>query len=219
MAPEPDSSPPAGARGKRRARPRRKRDNEVVDAAAKVFYERGYAGATVQDVADELGILKGSVYHYIDTKEDLLFRLFEQAHNEVGQIVDEVATAEDLDPLAQLARYVRRQVLHNLANVELMAIYYHEMERLSSERRSAVIDWRRLHERFLAGLIEQAQAAGLAHAGGDPALLANCVFATIIWPYRWYRPDRDGGPEAIADICVAYVLAGVTGPVFLAPPV
>ncbi len=51
-------------------RPRKRRDQEVIDAAAKVFYERGFADASVQDVADELGILKGSLYHYIETKED-----------------------------------------------------------------------------------------------------------------------------------------------------
>jgi TetR/AcrR family transcriptional regulator, cholesterol catabolism regulator len=49
-------------------RPRKRRDQEVIDAAAKVFYERGFADASVQDVADELGILKGSLYHYIETK-------------------------------------------------------------------------------------------------------------------------------------------------------
>jgi hypothetical protein len=52
---------------------RGKRADEIFEAAVKVFYERSYAGATVQDVADEVGILKGSLHHYIATKEDLLF--------------------------------------------------------------------------------------------------------------------------------------------------
>ncbi len=53
--------------------------------------ERGYADASVQDIADELGILKGSLYHYIDTKEDLLFRLLSETHDDVHGILDEVA--------------------------------------------------------------------------------------------------------------------------------
>ena len=67
----PRRAAPAGAHA------RRNRDEEVVAAAAKVFYERGYSAATVQDIVDELGILKGSLYHYINTMEDLFFRIFE----------------------------------------------------------------------------------------------------------------------------------------------
>ena len=71
-------------------------------AAAKVFYERGYSAATVQDIADELGILKGSLYHYIKTKEDLLFRVFEQVHKEVEAILEEVLAVEGVDPLERI---------------------------------------------------------------------------------------------------------------------
>ena len=80
----------------------KRRDREVIDAAAKVFYRRGYADASVQDIADELGILKGSLYHYIDTKEDLLFRLLSETHDDVHAILDEVAEMPDLEPLERL---------------------------------------------------------------------------------------------------------------------
>ena len=91
-----DKTPRRAAGGASRAR--RKRDEEVVAAAAKVFYERGYSAATVQDIADELGILKGSLYHYIKTKEDLLFRIFEEVHKEVEAILEEVARGRGAEP-------------------------------------------------------------------------------------------------------------------------
>jgi AcrR family transcriptional regulator len=189
----------------------RKRDEEVVAAAAKVFYARGYADATVQGVADELGILKGSLYHYIDAKEDLLFRLFEQVHVDVEGIIDEVASAEGVDALERLSRYVRLQVVHNLGDLERISIYYHELDRLGPERRASIVAWRRVHERFVASLIGEAQDAGLADASVDARLLSNCVFAAIIWPYHWYRAGADGDVAAVADACVEYVLRGVTG--------
>src|SRR5829696_10388529 len=83
----------------------KKRDREVLEAAARVFYERGYSDASVQDVADELGILKGSLYHYIDTKEDLLFRLLQETHDEIYKILEEVSAMEDLPPLERLEIY------------------------------------------------------------------------------------------------------------------
>jgi AcrR family transcriptional regulator len=196
--------------GRRRDR-RHKRDDEVVAAAAKVFYEHGYSGATVQGIADELGILKGSLYHYIDTKEDLLFRLFEQVHAEVEEILDEVMAVEDITALERIRLYVRRQIVHNLEHLEPIAIYYHELDRLSPDRRRAVIAWRRRHDQFLRDLIRQAQEEGQADPTQDPALMANNVFATIIWPYRWYRPGRSETPEQIADACAEFVVRGIVG--------
>jgi AcrR family transcriptional regulator len=193
------------------SRARRKRDEEVVSAAAKVFYERGYSAATVQDIADELGILKGSLYHYIKTKEDLLFRLFEEVHKGVEAILEEVLAIEGLNPLERLELYVRRQIVHNLNDLVRISIYYHELDRLSEDRRRAVVAWRRRHDRFMRDLIKQAQEAGLADASQDAGMLANCVFATVIWPYRWFHAGSKDTPESIAETCVAFVSRGVKG--------
>jgi AcrR family transcriptional regulator len=194
----------------RRESPSRRRDREVLDAATKVFYERGYSAASVQDVADELGILKGSVYHYIDTKEDLLFRLLEEVHEEVEVILQEVKALPDLTPLERLSEYVRRQVENNLRNLARITIYYHEIDRLSEDRRRRILDRRSLHTRFVVGLVREAQRAGEADPSLDPKMAANCVFATIIWTYRWYRAGRWKRSE-VADQCAAFAIRGVAG--------
>ena len=60
----------AGQASANGAKPRRRpnREADVIDAAIEVFYQRGYAAATIQDVADKVGVLKGSLYYYIDSK-------------------------------------------------------------------------------------------------------------------------------------------------------
>jgi TetR/AcrR family transcriptional regulator, cholesterol catabolism regulator len=167
----------------------KKRDREVLDAAARVFYERGYSDASVQDVADELGILKGSLYHYIDTKEDLLFRLLQETHDEIYEILEEVAKLDGLNPLERLEIYIRKQVEYNIDNLLRVSVYYHDLERLTEERR---------------------KASGLADPGLDPKIAARCIFATIIWTYRWFRKGRDGR-EKVASTCAAFALRGVVG--------
>jgi len=165
----------------------------------------------VQDVADELGILKGSLYHYIRTKEDLLFWLLEDVHRDVEEILQEVAEAEGLEPLERIALYVKRQVLYNLDNLERISIYYHDMERLSEERLESIVGRRHAHERFIAGLIREAQAQGKADKDLDPRVLANCLFGTIIWTYRWYKPNGRVNRQNIADVCASFVLRGIVG--------
>jgi AcrR family transcriptional regulator len=201
----------ASGLGDKGARPApKKRDREVLDAAAKVFYERGYSDASVQDVADELGILKGSLYHYIKTKEDLLFRLLEETHDEIYEVLEAVAAVEDLDPLARLELYVRRQVEYNIDNLLRVSVYYHDLERLSPERRKRIISRRREHERWVVELVKEAQKAGQADASVDATILSRCIFATIIWTYRWYRKGRDDR-EMVADVCSKFAIRGIVG--------
>ena len=189
----------------------RRRDQEVLDAAIKVFHERGYSAATVQDVADELGILKGSLYHYIKTKEDLLFRLLETVHWDVEGLLEEIREVEGLSPLQRLRLYVTRQVEYNLDNLALISVYYHDMERLSVERSAQLVDLRRRNTAFVTNLIKEAQEAGEADPNREARLMANCLFATVIWTYRWYRPGSRDSRAAIAEECAAFAIGGLIG--------
>jgi TetR/AcrR family transcriptional regulator, cholesterol catabolism regulator len=189
-----------------------RRDGEVLEAAVKVFYERGYSDATVQDVSDELGILKGSLYHYIETKEDLLFRVVEEVHADVERIVEETVELQGVNALERLGAYVREIVKYNLQNLKRISIYYHDMDRLSPERYASMRQRRRDHADFVARLIDEAQKAGLADSSTDPSLLANFVFGTVNWTYRWFRAGRGIDHEAVAAACEAFVLRGLVGP-------
>jgi TetR/AcrR family transcriptional regulator, cholesterol catabolism regulator len=204
---------PSASGGRRRRKPAtaRRRDREVVETAARIFHERGYAEASVQDIADALGMLKGSLYYYIDTKEDLLFRVVEEVHDEVGLVLSEVSARDDLPPLELLRLYVARIVLYNTGNLVWMSVYYHEIDRLSEERRRRVLARRDEHETFVTGLIEAAQAAGDADPSADARLLRNFVFGSIIWIYRWYLPGGRVQPDVLAERCAEFVVRGVIG--------
>jgi TetR/AcrR family transcriptional regulator, cholesterol catabolism regulator len=201
-------SPKKPTKGRRTVGAPRRRERDVLDAAVKVFYERGYSDATVQDVADELGILKGSLYHYIETKEDLLFQLVEEVHAQVQGILEEVEAADGLDALERLELYVRKQVENNLENLERISIYYHDLDRLTGERLEYVRALRRVHDRYVTSLIAAAQKEGKADKAFDARLLANCVFGTIIWTYQWYRPGRMSR-KSVVDVCVHHALHGI----------
>jgi AcrR family transcriptional regulator len=191
-------------------RPRaRRRDADVLAAATKVFYDRGYEGASVQDVADELGILKGSLYHYIRTKEDLLFRLFEDVHEQVDEILDDLEAEDIEDPLTRLSEYIRRQVDYNLANLERIAIYYHDMGSLTGARLEEVAKARRRHDRFVTRCIRDAQERGLSDPEVDPRVVSPCIFASIIWTYRWYKPNGRLSRARVAESVADFALRGV----------
>ncbi|MGH2938823.1 MAG: TetR/AcrR family transcriptional regulator [Solirubrobacterales bacterium] len=187
------------------------RDHEVLEAATKVFYERGYINARVQDVAAEVGLLKGSLYHYIDGKEDLLFQLLYETHDEVHQILDEVAALPDSgSPLARLHEYVRRQIEFNMKNLMRVSVYYRDMHCLSAPLVRKIVARRDEHERFVEGLIQAAQERGEVDPEREAEALSKFVFATIIWTYRWYSPGRDSGRE-VDRRCADFAVDGLIG--------
>lgn len=188
---------------------RKRRNREVVDAAAKVFLARGYADASVQDVADELGILKGSLYYYISTKEDLLFWLLEEVHEDVERILGEVEALEGLAPLERLHEYVRRQVEYNATNLAKISVYYHDIEQLGDERREDIKGRRKAHERFVTTMIKEAQARNEIAPDADARVLANCVFAVMIWIYRWYRPGGRVKRDELASLLADFAVGGL----------
>ena len=78
---------------------------EIIAAAAKVFQTKGYHAATVQDIADAVGILKGSLYHHVKSKEDLLYLIVKEP---IARIYEQMAeiVASDLPAGDKLRRAI-----------------------------------------------------------------------------------------------------------------
>jgi AcrR family transcriptional regulator len=187
----------------------RLRDAEILATAAEVFARRGYAAATVQEVADELGMLKGSIYYYISSKEDLLFRLLSAVHDDVDAVLEQVLSLPDLDPLERLCEYVRRQIAYNLGNLVQVSVYYSDIDQLGGDGRAEILRRRRAHEAPVVELVLEGQRQGLIDDRWDPAVLAYHVFAAIIWVYRWFKPQGRIAAAPVIEETVAFVRGGL----------
>src|SRR6202012_2543527 len=85
------------------------RQREVTEAASEIFWRKGYRAASIQDVADKVGVLKGSLYYYIDSEEDLLWRIIEDVHQQSSAILDD-ALALEVSPIERIRIYIVRHV-------------------------------------------------------------------------------------------------------------
>lgn len=199
---------------KRSNRPKsskRPRNAEVVETAARIFYERGYVGASVGDIAEELGILKGSLYYYIDSKEELLFEIVDEVHKQVRTLLAAALARDDLSARDRLALYVRTQTEYNARNAVNIAVYYRDLDHLSEPKLKDIRGRQSRHFRSLVDLIAAAQEEGDVSADLDPKLGARGVLATMIWTYTWYRAGGPIGPDELGDFCVRFALAGLVG--------
>jgi AcrR family transcriptional regulator len=209
---------PAGrsARGSGAERkPREERWEELIKVATEVFYEKGYDGASLQDIADRLGMLKGSLYYYIRTKEDLMFEVISTVHREGLAVVQARADSEG-DPLQRLENVITGHVEHTCRNLVSTAVFLHELSVLPLERRQEALGSEHAYQGVFRELIELAQTEGLVRADVNPRLATLSVLGTTNWVYRWYHEGGEFTPEMIGRQMAEMVIRGIATPEALA---
>lgn len=197
---------------------RRNREAEVLQAAIKVFWEKGYSAASIQDVANEVGVLKGSLYHYIESKEALLMRVMDAAHAQSMALIDEIAALE-APPLLRLHTYFRRHVKWYLDSVEHASVFFHDWRFLTGERLEIVKARRDSYERFIRDLIEDAQRSGDVDPGMPSKYALLYVLGAVNAVPDWYRRSGRDSADKIAGLYADLTIGTLTGSVPSAPVV
>ncbi len=189
------------------ASPPTERYVQILDAAAELFFRKGYGATSTQDVADAVGMLKGSLYHHIDSKEDLLVGIIDEVH---AAAMERLATAQDRDGshLDRIRWFIRDHTDYNCRNLAQIGVYFREFEALTGERRERVGRDRRTYDRFLRTLIEAGQCDGTVRPHLDARVAANSVLAVGNWVYQWFDPqtqDPDTVADHVADLAIHMV--------------
>ena len=192
------------------ARQRRNRSQDVLEAAVRVFHKKGYASASIQDIADEVGVLKGSLYHYIDSKEDLLARLFEDSAGHFLAMLDEASNL-DAPPVERLRRFAYTCSYWYLQNIERVTIYANEWKHLTGKRLKTVVGIREDYEGRLASLIGEVKEAGEARPDLDVNFATYFIFGALNGLPEWYRRRGPDPAERIAESYAGLIVATVVG--------
>ncbi|MEW6471374.1 MAG: TetR/AcrR family transcriptional regulator [Actinomycetota bacterium] len=182
--------------GGRRITPRLQ---EILDTAARRFWEKGYDATSVQDIAGQIGILKGSLYYYIDSKEDLLFGVLEHLHACIIDSVVEDPEQTGDDSLVRLRAFVERHFVAVADNVEAALVFYRDFQSLGRERRDEILAQRDEYAAHLKRLIAEAQETGLACPDIDPRFAATAMLSALNSIALWYRPDPESSPWFVAN--------------------
>jgi AcrR family transcriptional regulator len=190
------------------SRPPRRRQQEVLEAAARVFHEKGYESTSIQDIAEAVGILKGSLYYYIRSKEDLLYEILQGVHEDALANIRRLDDVEG-DALEKIRAFVTLHLTFNAENLTKMGVFFHDFRSLGPERRQLIVEARDLYDALLRDLIRQGQKEQIVCPELDPKLAALGVMGMLNWIYQWYIPRGDRSVEQIADEFSSLVVAGL----------
>ena len=180
---------------------------EVLHSAANIFFAKGFHATSIEDVARDVGMLKGSLYYYIKSKEDLLFRLL-MAGIEDGDafIARQIDTSGD--PVEQLEQAIRAQIDYIVQNRVPFGLFLHEFDSLSGKRQHKLISvMSRYNSRFVE-LVKRGQEQGKL-VDGEPWIIVNGILGMCNWLYRWYDPDHEIDSARIKDIFVRIIFEGI----------
>ena len=198
-------SPTMDHSGRKQSRPRRQ---EVIDVAAEIFRRKGYVATTTQDIGDALGILKGSIYYYIDTKDDLLFAVIEETHIRAR---DALASAKaDRGPVIdRLRRILRRNIEEAITFQDKAAVFNTEFRFLSEERQQQVIAVRDQYEQFIRSLLKEGQREGLVCPDLDLHIASAGMLSLVTSVANWYRPRGNDAQKDVVNGLVEMATSSV----------
>jgi AcrR family transcriptional regulator len=188
------------------------RQEQIRLAASRLFVEKGYDGTSMQDIADAVGLTKPGLYHFVESKEDLLSAIVDAGVERLEREVIEPARAIK-DPEARLAAMIRLHV-DNISHVESdlgnpVTALVENLIGLSDERRLEMEGRLRQVFEVIRGALEELKAQGRLADGLDPTVSAFSIIGMVMWTNRWRRPGGRLSAAAVADGIVALALHGV----------
>jgi AcrR family transcriptional regulator len=176
----------------------------ILEAAAKLFSERGYAATRIEDIIAELSASRRVIYEHFGGKSDILVAICEQAIHSTIDLATQIARAP-LDPVEKLRRLVRDFTAIVIENRDYIAISTREMMFLPADARARIARMQEKFDRILRAILTDGVERGV-FAVADPAITALAIGGMIIWTHRWYRAGGRLSSDQVADAMAADAL-------------
>ena len=184
-----------------------KRRAELTRAAARLFAEKGYHGTSVGDLAEALGVQKGSLYSHIDSKADLLWEVAREGAEAFHAALD--AVPEDGPVLDRIGAALRGHLRVVAEQLDIATVFVREWRYLEGERRETFRTERRRYEERVRALFREGRELGQLRTDLDDGTAALLALSAVNWAYTWLRPGSD--TDALADRFTALLLDGMRG--------
>ena len=187
------------------------RGEEVYQAALRLFREKGYHATSMQDIASAVGLYKGSLYHYIGSKEDLLVRVFERAMGVLVADVERIVADSSLRPSAQIRLVVEAHVQAVAENLDALTVYLHEFRALAGDALANVQAQRERYTDLVAEIVSRGVRLGEFHAP-EVRIATLGLIGMCNWMCQWYRPEGRLGAGSIGNYFADLLLEGLVSP-------
>ena len=169
----------------------------LLAVAVEVFNERGYDGTSMEDLARRLGISKSAIYYHVEGKDVLLSLALDRALDVLFAVLDDTREL-DGPAIAKLEHLVRGSVAALQNQLPYVTLLLRVRGNTAVER--SALNRRRQFDRYVAGLVRQAEADGDVRPDVDPAVTARLLFGMVNSLIEWYRPRHSDLADAVCAV-------------------
>jgi AcrR family transcriptional regulator len=179
---------------------------KILAHAVDVFYEKGYAGASMRDLSRASGISLAGLYYYFDSKERLLYLIQKHTFTTIVEQLRERLAAES-DPERRIRLFVLNHLEYFLSNSKAMKVLSHEDDVLQNTLGLEIAGIKHDYYRICLDLLESYRRAKGLEFSSRIAVLT--LFGMMNWIYTWYNPRVDGNAGQLAEQMGDIFLRGV----------
>ncbi|MQA03376.1 MAG: TetR family transcriptional regulator [Streptosporangiales bacterium] len=181
----------------------------VAKLAAELWARNSYHGTGIAELSDAVGLGRGALYHYIGSKESLLYRISKTQVDRMNDHAEELLHA-DL-PTEDLLRGMARGLIRNIASHRAeWTVFFREYTALTGDKRDRVVGARERYEGYWRQALDRGVADGTLKP--HPRLLIKGILGMLNYTYLWFDADGAVSPEELADDFLAALLDGMRGP-------
>ncbi len=184
----------------------------ILDSAAKVFREKGYAGTRLADVAEAAGIQTGSMYYYFKSREHLVVEMLLVAWKRTDDLarLSVNALPTDATALDAFSTALTAHLLSVLRNSMYTSALVRILGQVPDSVREQTVNQQRAYLDYWRHLLQDAIDSGEVRTDLDPAAVTMLLTGALNWAVEWYRPEGALSPEELAQQVCTLVFDGLT---------
>jgi TetR/AcrR family transcriptional regulator, cholesterol catabolism regulator len=192
----------------RRPRDGESRRDELLRIAARVFASKGIASATVRDIAQEAGILSGSLYHHFTSKEEMVKEIIGDGPSGSSHYESIIAAAPG--PEAALHDCIIDAVAWCARHPDVARIFRNDAQYISETTALADTEKRRQSNRLIwIRVVKHGVADGVFRTDVDPDVAVRAMWDGVLASIRWFPPLGKSDPSYIGEQLAQFFLGGI----------
>jgi AcrR family transcriptional regulator len=185
--------------------------DRLLDTAAHLFWEKGFAATTTREIAEALHMRQASLYYHMASKEDLLYQICMSSLHQIRTGIP-LAAMEAASPLERIPLLIRAHMGELLKFQKRNVTMLTELRSLAPRHRAEVVKLREKYTSFVRSTLEQAQAAGGVRTDIPAGYLCLALLNLLNWAALWFHRDEALSADQLSDLFIKIYLEGATAP-------
>lgn len=173
-----------------------KRD-EILYQAGKLFRRKGFNGTSMQDIASEVGILKGSIYYYFNSKNEIFREVLNKGISPILKKA-ELIMSKDLPPKEKLRELIKDHINYIMDHNFSLVLFFREKENIAASQMKQYIESRSKYEKIFKNVLKEGIDQGV-FPQVNISLTVFAILGMCNWIIQWYNPSGPRSHDEIID--------------------